>query len=791
MKLEIERVSAQWMGDAFASDDDLSLPTRPRLLAELVAIPFADGLLFVGGEQSQVLRGRSARSVFEQLAPLLDGTRTIDEVAAVVPRLGRKHVHDVVSLLCSRGLLEDGVPCQRDAGEESAGRYLARFLDVSRVNKSRDAAFARLAATSVGVTGPEPLVELAAMALAASGFAKVLPGAEDGDVNLVISTGAERHAARAGTKALMLRLGNETTHLGPLLVPGITACPSCLDRMHPHPDGEPHPADALYWVGAAVTQLTLAISDIVVPVSPRGFLVYQRSAGEWTRAGRVAVPLPGCNACGLEGPPLAPDDPRLVPWIYHCATALPTREFVAPRAHQKHYSMGNVELARAPRPALLGMQIVELPPPMALDSPPPWTERERACDESPSLGSLATLLARTAGYTTDAAGMRRIAPTGGNLGSVNAWVIAARVAGLAPSIYHYDAPRHRLERVAECPSDELLASALRTEHVSDCTVVVTGALARCAQKYGPFCYRLVYLDSGVALSYLHAIATSLGLVAREADAIDELAVAALLRLPTTFEFPIPTAAVELGATRRIAIGLGAPAVTARPLASAETGDEILARLLQDATIAPARHAVISPSRSAPSWSTRLSLEKIVLSRRAVRRWASASPSGELLAKLTVEVAAFLEHRVAHGAPPCFVRPVLGVARDLPGLSRGLYELGDADELVQIGNFDQDALRACTNQEALAGSPAILVAVADLATAIDVRGARGYREAVQHAGAAVGHAWLVATGEGLGGTAAGAVLVGGLRAAARLDPRRSCPLLAFHFGLPLRGVELGA
>lgn len=791
MKLEIERVSARWMGDAFATDGDLSLPAHPRLLAELVAIPFGDGLLFVGGEQSQVLRGRSARSVFEQLGPLLDGTRTIDEISRLVPRLGRPVVHDVVSLLCSRGLLEDGVPSRRDVREESVGRYLVRFLDVSRVNKSRDAAFARLATTSVGVTGPRPFVELAAMALAASGFANVLPGA-DGDVNLVLSTGSERHAARAGTKALMVRLGSNMTHLGPLLVPGITACPSCLDRTHPHPIGDPPPADALYWVGAAVTQLTLAISDIVVPVSPRGFLVYRRSAaGEWTRAGRVAVPLPGCDACGLEGPALAPDDPHLVPWIYHCATALPTREFVAPRAHQKHYSMGNIELARASRPPLLAMDVVELPPPSALDSTPAWADRDRSCDASPSLGSLATILARTAGYTIEATGPRRIAPTGGNLGSVDLWVIAARVAGLAPSIYHYDAPRHRLERVAECPSDDTLASALRTEHVADCTLVVTGALARCAQKYGPFCYRLVYLDSGVALSYVHAIATSLGLVPREADALDELALAALLQLPATFEFPIPTAAVGFGATRRIATPLAAPAGSSPPLASAEIGDEILARLLQDATIAPTRHTVVSSPPPAPSWSTRLSLEAIVLSRRAVRSWASSPPSGELLAKITLEVAAFLAHRVARGAPPCFVRPVLGVARQTPDLARGLYELGEAGELVHIGDFDQNALRACTNQEALASSPAILVAVADLATAIEVRGARGYREAVQHAGAAVGHAWLVATGEGLGGTAAGAVLVGGLRAAARFDPRRSCPLLAFHFGLPLRGGELGA
>ena len=181
----------------------------------------------------------------------------------------------------------------------------------------------------------------------------------------------------------------------------------------------------------------------------------------------------------------------------------------------------------------------------------------------------------------------------------------------------------------------------------------------------------------------------------------------------------------------------------------------------------------------------------MLARRAVRAWDEVAPAGALLRTLLDEADAIMSARAFNGGPPCFVRPMLAVARDATGLPRGLYERS-GDELVRMAEFDGRAMRACTNQEGLSHAPAALFLVADLAAAATTRGARGYREAAQHAGAAVGHAWLVATSLGLGGTAAGGVLAAGLREAAGLKVlRRACPLLAFHVGWPARSAAVGA
>jgi SagB-type dehydrogenase family enzyme len=792
MKLEVQRIAAQWMGEAFATGNDLVLPARPRLLSELVHVPLADGVLYVGGEHSQVLRGRGARSVLERIGSLLDGTRTLGEIADVVPEMSTEQVRDAVSLMFSRGLLEDGAPVPREGLLGEVARFLARFIDVSRANNNRDQALGRLATTAVGVIGPPGLLERAAAVLTDTGFGEVRRGADDGDVNLVISTGEAPRAARSGRCSLLLRLGANEVHLGPMLVPGVTACPACFARTHPHPRGESSASSAAYWVGAAVTQLTLLVSQIVISGTPRAFLVYHMTGSEFERSMRVAVPLPGCEACGLAGPPVAPDDPALVPWIYHSATALPGREFVAPRMHQNHYKVGNIELTRKLLPPLLGAPVIALPDPVQLDVPPPWAARSSACDCVPGLEAIATLLARTAGFVQGGAGPRRVAPTGGNLGSVELWVVARRADGLKPGIYHYDAPRHQLEVIAGEVDDVQLAAALRSTELPDCAIVTTGALARSALKYGRFCYRLVYLDSGVALAYLRAVAVAQRIAVHEVDTIDELATAELLGLSARFESPIPTAAIGLGAWQACEPPRQAEVPVLPRLAPDDFGDEILSRLLADSLVPPRLAAL--PSRAyaaAPIWRVVPPLETIVLGRRAVRAWSAAPLSGEIVRQLVAEVDAYLGARVASGAPPCFVRPVLGLARDAGSVVRGLYELSSGSELARIGDFGLAAMRACTNQEGLALSPAVIIMVANLAAAVEQRGARGYREAVQHAGAAIGHAWLVATGAGLGGTAAGGVLIGGLRAVAGFDPRQRCPLLAFHFGWPSRSAEVSA
>ena len=795
MKPEVHKVDARFMGRAFSSDKDLALPERPRLIPELLCLGLEGGFQFVGGEHEQVIRGKSVHTLLPRLLPLLDGRRTLAEIARAAPGVPAAHVAGAVSLLYSRGLLEEGAAAS-EARCPDVLAFLGRHIDVSRANPNRETAFARLAVASVLIQGPEVFSAELLRQLSESGVGEVRRDGSRGakpTLGVVLSTAAgPAPSCELDQRYFFVRFGRDEVHLGPLVVPGITACVSCLARLHPHPPGEPEPELVRYWLGLASMQLVHTLSRLVVAASFGSFQVYRRDAdGALTRETRLAPPMPGCADCGLGGLRLEPTDPRLIGWIYHWSTALPSREVVTPKAHQMHYAVSNLNLASEPKPPLFSgdRSGLALPAPDVLTAPPWWLDGASPptkTDEG-SLGDLATLLGRTAGYVVEAGGLRRLAPTGGNLGSVDLWIVAARVPGLPAGVYHYDAPRHRLEFVRR-----LDAGALAPYGDPACLIVGTGALKTCAQKYGNFAYRLIYLDSGVALAYLHAIARALGLPLRELGDLDDLGVAERLGIPTRWEFPVPTFALTLGGR---ATTPARPGAAPAPLSPEDYSDRILDRLLAAAVhpMPPVTTPADRPRRRRPRGLPvgLASLDAVLVARRAVRDYTDEPVHEAVLEDILAVSCELLADRVARGAAPVHVRALLAVTRAGGGLAPGLYELGPGSSHVQRrAPFDAQAMLASTNQESLAAAPAAIFMLADLAAAAE-QGARGYRIAVQHAGAAIGQAWLAATAAGLGGTAAGGVIVGGLRQAAGLDPYRECPLLAFHFGHPRSTATVGA
>ncbi len=138
----------------------------------------------------------------------------------------------------------------------------------------------------------------------------------------------------------------------------------------------------------------------------------------------------------------------------------------------------------------------------------------------------------------------RWAPTGGNLGSVQAYLLALDLDGLDPAWYFYQRADHTLGRVrgastGVCPAlEETGPSAL---------LVLTGALTVVGAKYHDFAYRVVNLDAGVALAQLSAVAGTHGITTRFADRWDDEAIHDALRLDPNAE-PV-TAVVALGGMR--------------------------------------------------------------------------------------------------------------------------------------------------------------------------------------------------------------------------------------------------
>lgn len=102
------QLSAQVIGASFANDPELELPSFPRFPTEIVVLPYhRQGLLFEGAHGTQVINGRGARGFLPRLIAVLDGTRRLSDVVAAFPGMPERAVWDALTLLYSRGLLED------------------------------------------------------------------------------------------------------------------------------------------------------------------------------------------------------------------------------------------------------------------------------------------------------------------------------------------------------------------------------------------------------------------------------------------------------------------------------------------------------------------------------------------------------------------------------------------------------------------------------------------------------------------------------------------------------------
>jgi SagB-type dehydrogenase family enzyme len=536
------QLSAAHMAYAVAADPQFRVPVRPCLVPGLVRILLPDGLAFLGtGNRHSALRGRTAISLIPRLLPTLDGTRTLAELAETHADVAPRTLSACVSLLYVSGLLQDG-PAGTDVElipAEVAG-YLGRNLDTTRVNRNLNEACERLAQTRVLIAGPEPLaVQLGAELAVAGVDTRGLPaggaigagdlGAGDigpGDFLVAVDDGdtealAELDEAcrRAGIAWLRVASGESTVEVGPLFDARHTCCYRCFAEGRPAPAGEPTPARVAAWAALTATEVVHLLSRVGLTPSVSGCAVFDLD--DWTQSAVGAYARPGCPRCvptdgpALQGPVLA--------HMYEQAVTFPPREWLNPKDHQGHY-----------RPANAALQLYNKE---YLGSP------RIPLDDSP----LAGLLLQTFGLRgTDSGQVSRWAPTGGNLGSPQAYVLALDVAGLAPGWYFYQRGDHSLARIRALSAPDGHAEAvwpgIGPERPA-ALVVLTGALDVVAAKYHDFAYRILGLDAGVALAQLAAVADEAGLTARFADRWDDTAIGTALHLDADSE-PV-TAVVAL------------------------------------------------------------------------------------------------------------------------------------------------------------------------------------------------------------------------------------------------------
>jgi hypothetical protein len=167
------------------------VPEHPLLAPWYRLVEDGDRLLLEHGRSVVVLEGGAARVLLPALLPLLDGARTLDELAAELGEAARPAIANALELLAANRLLaEGGGPARRSASVEAVAA--AYGIDPS-------VAVGRLAAARVGVVGGSTAAAHVARLLQAAGVGSVglFGWDEPPEVDLVV-------AAPAGSEVPLL-----------------------------------------------------------------------------------------------------------------------------------------------------------------------------------------------------------------------------------------------------------------------------------------------------------------------------------------------------------------------------------------------------------------------------------------------------------------------------------------------------------------------------------------------------------------------------------------------------------
>ncbi len=298
------------------------IPSRPALVGWCRVVEDGARLLVEHGGTVVTLEGRAVRALLPSLLPLLDGTRTLDELATALGPPVEPAVVRALALLAEHGLLVDGDPGLPDGSPRTAAAsYVAA---VTRRTTVADAS-AALGEAKVVVLGSGARAEAATVQLEGAGFSRIGRGPIDGpaeaDAFVVASPCAEELEALASLNrnrlaedgAWMQVLPYDGRHLvvGPLFLPGASACRACyltrrgacsgyeedfarLEGVPPRASAPPSLATAAAAIAAVVTLRWCTTRDPTLPGR-----LYALDPGPILRLSHHRVlRVPRCPECG-------------------------------------------------------------------------------------------------------------------------------------------------------------------------------------------------------------------------------------------------------------------------------------------------------------------------------------------------------------------------------------------------------------------------------------------------------------------------------------------------------------
>lgn len=814
---------------------------KPAFTRHGVVVTTDDGLVVDLGDRLVRLGGTAAMPLLLALIPLMDGTRSVEELERAVSNVPTEHVRRAIAALSQHGLVE------RRRSEQSPGpndRYyrLYQFLDqmASRLSPEAPGAFQAIRASAVGIVADRDEASVAQLrdVLRMCGLGQVnhVPLAalarRDAPVTnqtLLVSLAVDGESyARScqiddvarGVRVPWLRAAidsaDEHFDIGPFFDPAESPCYRCFYRQHLERNAKgvrkrlrSSAADVAALVSLIAMEIVGLLGHVGVTIGDQSFRRVKLADLQSVELRYIG--LPGCERCSpvrhmteseLGGAGLT------VASTYENAVGTRSGRDVARKLARE--PQNTTEIPPKSLPAL---------PQCALPAPRPLSrstatslevaERKGRWD----VEALATVLRLGVGIRDDGAGaLKRWVSTSGNLGSPEAYVVARRVDGLEAGVYCFQSAAHTLARLGSRKGapivDEVLAglydhSATR----ADALIVLTGAFHRLSWKYGPFAYRLMQFDAGVALSQIQSIATNLDLLAKPTDKWFDDAVESALDLDGVEE-QVTTVIVlsshdeTVRATTVCPEGLDINRALVGefergPMFARLAPVQLLQSLIVDSrqlarngpppifesVALTASEEVVGLAVPLPAGTgLTMPLGRVLERRRSVRQYADRGVNATDLAAMLSNTHAVDEDDWFSDIRAGMVLRLTVVARNVVGLEAGVYRYVAAGQSLKQVNTELSAseLSALFAQQDVSAAAAQVWIGGSLA-ACATRGSRAYRRMLIRAGAVAHRISVAAVASGVSGAIVAGIVANAARRSLGFDGWHHVPLLAFTCG----------
>jgi SagB-type dehydrogenase family enzyme len=519
-----------------------------RVRAGLAVVPTRYGVIVEGGRRRRLLRGEAAASILPKLFQLVAADREKADVQTALGLTARQ-LDQALRPLLADGILvyassESAAHSKR--GFEESASFFDRNGESYGGRPGDDGHIAGLATARVVLAGRVDLARFAAADLRESGVGHVSVAAGPAAaVRLLDDDKAKQESRRlvvyfedavprdegtpdelavlaricaaAGTPLLRCALGASDVEVGPVFISGYTACVECFRcgqqtetagrELTGATSAGPSEDAVGILAGLAVTEILSSLTGALSGIRRR---LLRLAVPDWSSEWFEVVPDRGCRTCWGGQPPHddAAYSAEVCEW---CAEPPPPEaSIVAIRARAETERLTALQTQRASFPS----------------SPRQLRPRRTAQSTPTTAVALGAIMNRIAGYrdradsSGDRTSLRRWAPSGGNIASVEVFAVTRPgVFELPGTVFKYDDIGDQIVavRADEIPLAAVLAETGLACDASDAVLVLTAATARLASKYESFASRLAHLDAGCAVTQLSLVAGQHGLAVQFAD----------------------------------------------------------------------------------------------------------------------------------------------------------------------------------------------------------------------------------------------------------------------------------